>query len=197
MTAQEGKDLRRQILRVAVELFIRQGYHGLAMREIAQALGVSKAALYYHFRDKEELFLAILETNLGEIGAAIDAAVAAHDTAPQRIRALVREILLQPVEQRAVIRLASHEAAHLSPTAQQELGRVYEIKFWGRIRDLLAAGSATGELREMDAAVATWALLGMMYPYFYPNRVEDADSARAVANQLAEIYLEGVRRTDR
>ena len=64
--------LREQILVAAKRLFIEQGYHGLAMRQISEAVGVSKAALYYHFKDKEELFLAILSSNLDEIEQAID-----------------------------------------------------------------------------------------------------------------------------
>ena len=59
--------LREQILVTAKSLFIQQGYHGLAMRQISEAVGVSKAALYYHFKDKEELFLAILSGYLNEI----------------------------------------------------------------------------------------------------------------------------------
>ncbi|MBK9209973.1 MAG: helix-turn-helix transcriptional regulator [Anaerolineales bacterium] len=51
--------LREQILDTAKSLFMQQGYHGLAMRQISEAVGVSKAALYYHFKDKEELFLAM------------------------------------------------------------------------------------------------------------------------------------------
>ena len=64
--------LREQILISAKSLFIQQGYHGLAMRQISEELGVSKAALYYHFKDKEELFLAILRGNLDELERAID-----------------------------------------------------------------------------------------------------------------------------
>ena len=45
---------RQEILAQARHLFLEQGYHGLAMRSIAEAVGVTKAALYYHFKDKEE-----------------------------------------------------------------------------------------------------------------------------------------------
>jgi AcrR family transcriptional regulator len=53
MSETERRDLRAEILAAARGLFIQQGYHGLAMRQIAEAVGVSKPALYYHFRDKE------------------------------------------------------------------------------------------------------------------------------------------------
>ena len=61
-------DLHFQIITAAKPLMVDQGYRGLSMREIAEAVGVSKAALYYHFQDKEQLLLAILESNLAESG---------------------------------------------------------------------------------------------------------------------------------
>jgi len=57
-------DVPQQILHEATRLFVDRGYHALSMREIAEAVGVSKAGLYYHFEDKEDLFLAILTNNL-------------------------------------------------------------------------------------------------------------------------------------
>src|SRR5512141_3202105 len=114
MVASEPRDLRRAILEAAKHLFIEQGYHGLSMRQIAEAVGVSKAALYYHFRDKEELFLAILEIYLDEIEAIIDRVEAEGTTCRQQITALVDAILSQPAEQRAVTRVASQEMSQLN-----------------------------------------------------------------------------------
>ncbi len=51
MTSSEPKDLREAILATAKNLFSQQGYHGLAMRQISESLGVAKSALYYHFKD--------------------------------------------------------------------------------------------------------------------------------------------------
>lgn len=51
---------RERILGVAVELFSEQGYDGTSLREIADRMGFTKAALYYHFRSKEEILQAIL-----------------------------------------------------------------------------------------------------------------------------------------
>jgi AcrR family transcriptional regulator len=72
-------DTRERILAVANELFIEQGYEGTSLREIADRLGITKAALYYHFRSKDE----ILETLLAPFDALLDELLrrleAAHD----------------------------------------------------------------------------------------------------------------------
>ncbi len=50
---------RDRILEVALDLFIRKGYAGTSMREIAAPLGISKAALYYHFPSKAHIMLEL------------------------------------------------------------------------------------------------------------------------------------------
>ena len=54
-------DTRERILAVANELFIEQGYEGTSLREIADRLDITKAALYYHFRSKDEILETLLE----------------------------------------------------------------------------------------------------------------------------------------
>ena len=54
-------DTRERILAVANELFTEQGYEGTSLREIADRLGITKAALYYHFRSKDEILTTLLE----------------------------------------------------------------------------------------------------------------------------------------
>ena len=54
-------DTRQRILAVANELFIEQGYEGTSLREIADRLDITKAALYYHFRSKDDILRVLLE----------------------------------------------------------------------------------------------------------------------------------------
>jgi AcrR family transcriptional regulator len=53
------KSTRERILDVALDLFTEQGYDQTSLREIAEQLGLTKAALYYHFASKEAIFLAL------------------------------------------------------------------------------------------------------------------------------------------
>jgi AcrR family transcriptional regulator len=184
--------LREQILAAAKSLFIQQGYHGLAMRQISDALGVSKAALYYHFKDKEELFVAILSANLSELEIAIDAIQAKPVSASEKISLFVEYVLQQPAEQRAVIRLASQEMSHLSATTRQEFDQIYHAQFIGKLQAIFQAGVASREFRPIDASLATWALLGMMYPYFYPAHAETIPLPPEIIRLIASIYLSGV-----
>ncbi|GGS66718.1 helix-turn-helix domain-containing protein [Streptomyces griseoviridis] len=54
-------DTRQRIQDVALELFAEQGYEKTSLREIAERLEVTKAALYYHFKTKEEILVSLFE----------------------------------------------------------------------------------------------------------------------------------------
>ncbi len=58
---------RDRILDIAMDLFIEQGFDKTSLREIADQLGFSKAAIYYHFESKDEILLA-LHMRLHDIG---------------------------------------------------------------------------------------------------------------------------------
>jgi AcrR family transcriptional regulator len=186
MTRSEPVDIHERILEEATVLFVSRGYHGISMREIADAAGVSKAGLYYHFRDKEALFLAILTANLERIESAIHRARRAGDTTRDQIGAMVG----------AIIRLASQEMAHLSQEAQAEFSHLYREKFIGQVEDTLRTGVAAGNLRSMDAGIATWVLLGMMYPFLYPTYQHELGSTDEAIELILAIFFDGATTKD-
>lgn len=55
----EARSTRDRILDVALDLFVDQGYEGTSLREIAERMGFTKAALYYHFASKEDILLEL------------------------------------------------------------------------------------------------------------------------------------------
>jgi AcrR family transcriptional regulator len=57
--AEAPKGTRERILDIALDLFIDQGFDKTSLREIAERLGFSKAALYYHFASKDDILLAL------------------------------------------------------------------------------------------------------------------------------------------
>lgn len=60
------ENTRRSILNVSVELFARNGYANVSVRDIAQAVGIKPASLYYHFANKQALYLAAIEDSFSQ-----------------------------------------------------------------------------------------------------------------------------------
>jgi AcrR family transcriptional regulator len=69
---QRRGNTRQRIQDVALELFAEQGYEKTSLREIAEHLEVTKAALYYHFRTKEEIIVSLFDDLTQPIGELIE-----------------------------------------------------------------------------------------------------------------------------
>ena len=78
------RDTRQRILDVASELFAEQGYDATSLREIADRMGFTKAALYYHFQSKDDILKALVQPAfelVGELVARLERATGAEDWA--------------------------------------------------------------------------------------------------------------------
>ncbi|MFJ2201990.1 TetR/AcrR family transcriptional regulator [Streptomyces violaceusniger] len=74
-------DTRQRIQDVALELFAEQGYEKTSLREIAEHLEVTKAALYYHFKTKEDIVLSLFQ----DLGRPLDELIAWGEQQPRSL----------------------------------------------------------------------------------------------------------------
>ena len=111
-SAQPGASTRERILDVALDLFTDQGFDGTSMREIAERLGISKPAIYYHFASKEEILMA-LHMRLHEFGKAALARLAGQPVTLQVWGGLLDEVLDQMLAQRKIFLLHERNQAAL------------------------------------------------------------------------------------
>lgn len=183
--------MRARILDTAARLFAERGYNGIAMREIAEAVGVSKAGLYYHFQDKADLLLAILNAHLDATSQIVQAAQR-RPTAREQIAALVRGLLALVPERGAVMRLAHAEIGNLAPQQQQAFGAAYHSAFIGAVEAMLRGGVARGELRACDTQAATWMLLGMLYPFFSEGAASRCGSVEHLGDLVVLMVFDGL-----
>ena len=182
-------DMRRTILDRAASLFVERGYDGISMREVADACGLSKAGIYYHYRDKEDLFLAVLDAHLDELAGLVAAAQAQPGGVRRQAEYFAREVFAAlPAGRRALIRLAGQEMKKLSPDRREAFAGRYHARFSGALANMLAGGIARGEMRSMDAETAAWAFMGLLYPFL------NADPPPGTPDLLVAIFFDGVGR---
>ncbi len=75
----EKLEIRDKILDAARELFISEGYEGVSMRKVAEAIEYSPTAIYLHFADKEELFRALCHEDFGRLASQFQTIAAVPD----------------------------------------------------------------------------------------------------------------------
>lgn len=106
-------DTRGRIQAVALELFTTQGFEKTSLREIAERLGVTKAALYYHFPSKRDLIRSLIEPMMDDVDALLEDAKAADPVNPRRLFESLFDMLYR---HRAVVQALMTDAsgfAHL------------------------------------------------------------------------------------
>ncbi|WP_130404275.1 TetR/AcrR family transcriptional regulator [Micromonospora violae] len=125
-----GGGTRERIKAVALELFTEQGYEKTSLREIAERLNVTKAALYYHFKSKDDIVASFVEDRLERM----DALVAWAESQPSTL-ATRRELISRYAdtmfsgEQPSVMRFFEQNQTALKSLAagQKMRGRMMEL----------------------------------------------------------------------
>ncbi len=107
-----AKDTRERILDAALDLFIEQGFDGTSLREIAEQLGVTKAALYYHFESKDDILMA-LHLRLHEFGRDALTQMGDEPVTLALWGSLLEEILGQMMSQRKIFLMHERNQAAL------------------------------------------------------------------------------------
>jgi AcrR family transcriptional regulator len=110
-------DTRERIKDVALELFTEQGYEQTSLREIAERLGVTKAALYYHFKSKEEIVRAFVEDRVALLAELIEWVKAQPPGPETRVAFLNRYASeLDPGKQHSIMRFFQENQPALKGT---------------------------------------------------------------------------------
>lgn len=151
------EERRAQILVAAQICFGKTGYHKTKMDDIVAAAGLSKGALYWHFKSKEEIFLALFDEFERQIFAAWDDLEGVG-----ALEALRREgeVVLETImSDRSLVETWSEFLKH--PLARERFASVYD-QSRARLRATIDSGIASGELAPCDAIHAAAAVTGLI-----------------------------------
>jgi AcrR family transcriptional regulator len=151
----------QRLLIAGVDLFADVGFHATTTRDLAQRAGLSPAALYVHYRSKQDLLGAIMLSAhrrvVNELEAAVDRA---GDDVVDRFRALAQTFARWHAEHTAVARIAVNHLL-LVPEEQFREVRVLRGRIVGLFEDELRAGLADGSFAADDVHYVTLAVLSL------------------------------------
>ena len=91
----ESMDTAQVILDKSIPLFAHSGYAGVSMRDIAKSVGISGAALYHHYPDKQSLYIAAMGRAFAEKASSIKSALDDTGTAEQRLERFITNFTKQ------------------------------------------------------------------------------------------------------
>lgn len=186
-------DRRTQILDAAANLLAERGYHKTSMDAIALAVGIQKASLYHHFKNKQALVLALHQEIIDILFGLHRARMA---TAPIMTPAhLLFEMMFD------LIRLAETHRGHLSilfdyyrelPESIHQEVSAKRKSYRLLVADILRRGVAAGEFGEMDVEFAARAVMGMCNWATRWYRPTGALRARSLAERTWKMLVMGL-----
>ncbi|GGM01523.1 TetR family transcriptional regulator [Streptomyces fumigatiscleroticus] len=153
-------DAARRLLVAAVEAFAERGYHATTTRDIAGRAGMSPAALYIHYKTKEELLHRISRIGHDKALDILRTAARGEGGAKERLADAVSSFVRWHAGRRTTARVVQYELDALGPEARAEileLRRQVDAEVRGIVKD----GVASGEFDVLDVHATTLAILSL------------------------------------
>lgn len=183
---------REAVLRMAVRLFLEQGYHRTTLNEVAERLNITKPALYNYFRGKDEILFECWAIGNERVVDCINEIASGGGTGLAKLRKLIvgyAEVMSTDYGKSLVrfdVRDLTDHNRKIVNAAKKRIDRAF--------RDYIAEGLADGTVRPCDPKLAAFAIAGSLNwigHWFLPGGPMPAD---AIAEEFAIRLTEGIAR---
>ncbi|MGE3288502.1 MAG: TetR/AcrR family transcriptional regulator [Pseudonocardia sp.] len=186
--------VENEIYEHATRLFAERGFAGTSLQDIANALGITRPALYYYVRSKDELLAKLVtEVTHGPLQDLEELLARPGLDAVGKLRGVVGVIVARRTTQPERFRLLIRSEAELP----EELASAYDASRRAVLRTvatIVEEGVRAGVFRPVDSRVAALGVLGMCNWVAWWFQPGGRDGADAVAEQFADMVVAGLSR---
>jgi len=190
------------IVQAARPIFANKGFHGATIEDICTACGISQGTLYLHFRNKDEIFHALMVDTLDRIQELMrpissdDPRIAS--TAGNEFFGFIRQRNLHIFEvvneDRDLFRIILREAPGLTPEIDEILNRINSVML-GQIETEIVIGQRLGMVRQADTRIIAHMIMGTMIMVILTHFVEgEPPDIESLAQQVTELQFFGIQK---
>jgi TetR/AcrR family fatty acid metabolism transcriptional regulator len=193
-TTDAQREKRRRILRAAITVFARNGYHASKVSDVAREAGVAYGLVYHYFGSKEQLLDTIFRRTWTNMLEAVEEVERGEGSTREQIRAIARIVLGAWQLDPDLIRVLIREVAR-GPQLEQEIdeiGRAFDA-----LERVVARGQEKGELRtDVEPRLAAWILYGaleeILTGWVFGKRTTTAEDVAHAEEAVAAVLCEGL-----
>jgi TetR/AcrR family transcriptional regulator, cholesterol catabolism regulator len=183
----EGRsDTGEEIVRVATRLFREQGYNGTSMTDVAGAIGVTAASLYYHFENKQSLLLSVLRAGMDRFLPSLEAIAAAADPPERKLDRAIANHLAFVLQRSDAVSVFIRERRFLeSPYAEEH--QVDVDRYDELFTSIVAEAAQSGRLPQIEPKVLSMLVLGSINSIVEWYRPDGGYNEETLARMLGEL----------
>lgn len=187
--------VRNEILRAASMLFAGRGYRAVTIDDIAEAIGLTKSAMYYYFKSKYELLSTIFFESFGHY-LTHARAIAAQDTAPdEALRRLIRQHILNAIELREWTTIYFREQSELNAKDRAFMLKCNQ-EYTGLLEQAYQRGVRAGLFKELPSVLVVNYIVGACNSVTLWTRSDGELSHHAVADLMTTTVEGGIRKNN-
>ena len=188
-----GPATAQAIKREGLRLIYERGYEAMNLRQLAAAVGLQTASLYFHFRTKQDLLFGLIRDHMQTLLAETDAALPGPDHAgDDRLRAFIAHHLTYHVERQQEVFIGSSELRSLEPANRATIVALRQ-DYEARLMAILDSGVADGTLAVGDVKATAFAILAMLTGICTWYKPEGRLSVAALVALHTNLVLQGCR----
>ena len=154
-------DRTQELYLTAAQLFFEKGFESTSVSDIASAMKITKAGLYYYFESKQELLFRIVTMGLDSVKDAVLDPARSIAEPEDRLRFIVTNHAGLAAEGNHAVIIISHEINALT-LDQRALIQNRRREYFESVRETLVELEKAGKLRDIDITTATFTLFGMI-----------------------------------
>ena len=191
MADEKPTNTKGRILDAALDIFSNKGYYKSRMDDIVDEARVSKGSIYFHFPNKERLFLALVDQFADVLERNVEEAIAQEAEGIDRVRAAVKSVLTTFGKYRRPAKLLLVQAVGLGAVFEQKRQEVHE-RFAGMIQTFLDEAVAVGDIPSVNTKVAAHAWMGAIYTLVIQWVMTAEPSQEEILESLLPLLLRSV-----
>ena len=191
------QEKRNEIAKAAARVFNEKGYSNTNLADIAEAMGIDRASLYYYVSNKQELFDEVVREASERNIAAAEAARLSIDLPLEKLQTVVTELMTSYAANYPLLYVYLREnLSHVDPerTEWSKYMRGLSHRFEDAVIAIVQEGIDDGSIRPLASArVLAFGVIGMVgwtNRWFVPDR--SPESAEVIGKAFAEIALKGL-----
>lgn len=192
------QDRRAEIIKAAAEVFKQNGYHNTTMSEVAAALNLDRASLYYYIGGKDELFQEVVGGAVERNAITAEAILAGPGTAPEKLRRLVTGLMVSYAENYPFLYVYIQENlghATAKRSAWDRQMQQFNKRYENTVVELIETGVQEGSFgSSTEPWVIAYGIIGMVAwsnRWFHPDK--SAVRAEEIGAAYADTLLRGLQ----